>query len=80
MCKDRISFTGNLSIHLVNVQRGLCVPLIAHFFPWLFIASIQAQNPFGEIQALDLASHSISFYAFLSICLPFFFFCFEHSS
>ena len=55
MCKDRISFTGNLSIHLVNVQRGLCVPLIAHFFLWLFIAAIQAQNPFGGIQALDLA-------------------------
>ena len=120
MCKDRISFTGNLSIHLVNVQRGLCVPLIAHFFLWLFIASIHARNPFGGIQALDLAFrqidrqidrfvqgkiflrtekiqlkiysfyslasffrctiHSISFYTFLSICLPFIFFCFEHSS
>ena len=57
MCKDRISFTGNLSIHLVNVQRGLCVPLIAHFFPRLFIASIQAQNPFGGMQALDLVKN-----------------------
>ena len=61
MCKDRISFAGNLSIHLVNVQRGLCVPLIAHFFPMLFIASIQAKNPFGGIQALDLVKNILAY-------------------